>query len=214
MRNISSAVMSLAAMVLSSFTTYLTFFDSRYTLTAAVAGVSGQSNRGYGSNGEQKTINFRFYATPSIILSNRGTRALVVSEVAVVRSEDKTRCVAAADAERRQPFRLNLESNRTEAIEPFIVEPGSVQAQKIEVSLPDVDQAVATDAQFALEPDSALWCLEWTVFDPNGKRHESLMPAFTTDVAYSAEEGEDKPGASFKLDYAKQPVTILSRALF
>ena len=58
MRNISSTVLSLAAMVLSSLTTYLTFFDSRYTLTAAVAQVSSQTNRGYSSGNGQRSISF------------------------------------------------------------------------------------------------------------------------------------------------------------
>ena len=58
MRNISSAVLSLAAMALSSLTTYLSFFDARYTLTAAVADVDGQTQRGSSSGNGRWSVDF------------------------------------------------------------------------------------------------------------------------------------------------------------
>ena len=79
MRNISSTVLSLAAMVLSSLTTYLTFFDARYTLTAVVADTKGQVSTSSGSSGEKRSVNYGFWIDNSIVMSNRGTRAIVTS---------------------------------------------------------------------------------------------------------------------------------------
>ena len=214
MRNISSTILSLAAMVLSSLTTYLTFFDARYTLNAAVADVSGQQNRGYSSNGEQRNVNFRFYVTPTVILSNRGTRALVVSEVSLVKSEQMERCIIGDQAERRTPFLIDVETNRSSTIEPYIVEPGAVRAEKMEVSLPDMEWAGALGEEVDLEAEEAQWCFAWVVFDPNGKRHEQYMPAFTSQVTFVTEEGENYPSANFALDFDKGPTRLLSRGIF
>lgn len=102
MRNISSTVLALSAMALSSMTTYLTFFDARYTLTAAIADVKGQVNRGFSSssNSDTKSVNYRFYIDTSLVLSNRGTRSLVVSDVSVVRSSNPNKCEVAEDEKR------------------------------------------------------------------------------------------------------------------
>ncbi len=214
MRNLSSAVLSLVAMGLSSMTTYLTFFDARYTLNAAVADVKGQSGRGYGSSNGKRSINFRFFAYPSIIVSNRGTRALVVSDVQVAKSDDLESCKVADDAERRSALTFDPVTNRSEVIEPFIVEPGTVKPIKMEIVLPNIDQEATAETQFQLQPSKVLWCMEWTVFDPNGRRHDSVMPAFTHDVSFSVEDGEDMPRANFKLDYPKGPNKLLARGVF
>lgn len=201
MRNLSSAVLSLAAMVLSSFTTYLSFFDARYTLTASVADVSGQTNRGYGSNGEQRNVNFRFYVAPSVILSNRGTRPLVITDVALVPSSDAKTCVASGDP---LPGRM----------ETLIIEPGSVRSLPLDLALPQIEQKIGMDEAFSLEDVSSFWCIQWVVFDPNGRRHEPMMPAFTADIRFGYEDDESHPSATYKLDFPKGPTRLLSRGLF
>lgn len=214
MRNLSSAVLSLAAMALSSMTTYLTFFDARYTLTAAIADVKGESSRGYGSGNGQRSINFRFYTYPSVILSNRGTRALVVSDVSLAKSSSLEKCVISDASERKRMLTFDRATNRSNFIESFIVEPGTVIPVKMEASLPDIGQQATAESQFQLQPSKALWCMEWVVFDPNGQRHDAVMPAFTHDVNFAVEDGEDYPTAKFELDYPKGPTKLLAHGVF
>ena len=216
MRNISSAVLSLAAMSLSTLTTYLTFFDARYTLTAAVAKVSGQSNRGYGSGNGQWNVNYRFFASPTIVLSNRGTRALVVSEVNFAKSDDMKACKIPDDAERKSANMMNEAKNYASAIEPFIIEPGTVSPLELEIYPEAIEFSGSTDAprDFDLSTQEALWCLEWVMFDPNGKRHEASLPVMTSSVSFEIEEDENAPTAIYKLDHPKGAVQLLSRGIF
>ncbi|MBB35210.1 MAG: hypothetical protein CME88_07380 [Hirschia sp.] len=216
MRNISSAVLSLAAMALSSLTTYLSFFDARYTLTAAVADVDGQTQRGSSSGNGRWSVNFRFYAAPTIILSNRGTRALVVSEVSAVASDSLGECRIADGAERRKVTVLNEAANRYEVLDPQIIESGSVIPLEFEVSLKDIDMEGSTDVapDFDLSTIETMWCLEWVIFDPNGKRHEEVMPGFVSTVEFEIPEGEDRPVQTYKLDNPKGAVQLLSRGIF
>ncbi len=214
MRNLSSTVMALAAMVLSSMTTYLTFFDARYTLTAAIADVKGQVSRGYGSNGETKSVNYRFYIDSSLVLSNRGTRSLVVSEVTAVKSNVMDSCVADAEAKRIRVQEYTEDGSRTFYIKPFIVEPGSVGAKTFWVNPSAIDREAKVDEVFDLEAIDQLWCLEWTVFDPNGQKHENMMPAFRMAADFNLEEGETTPEATLRLDGKNGPNELLKRGLF
>ncbi|MEL7371195.1 MAG: hypothetical protein AAFN74_19900, partial [Myxococcota bacterium] len=97
MRGLSSSVLSVAAMGLSSLTTYLTFFDASYTLTVANADVPIQVQSGSSSSGGKKSAYYRFFPKPSVILSNRGKLALVVSDVRLHRSTDVSSCKIADD---------------------------------------------------------------------------------------------------------------------
>ncbi|MFC7290984.1 hypothetical protein [Hirschia litorea] len=215
MRNISSTVMALAAMVLSSMTTYLTFFDARYTLTAAVAKVSGQINRGYSSNSEGKSIDFRYWVDSTLVVSNRGTRALVISDVSAVKSNKPGSCAIDKDSKRHRVQQyIAPEYVRTQYIQPFIVEPSSVAAIPLSMGIPGLSQEIGLEEEFSLEPLHDLWCLEWKVFDPNGKMHENTMPAFLIDVAFNTPEGEDYPEGELRLDMKSGPTEILKRGLF
>lgn len=214
MRNISSSVLALAAMVLSSFTTYLTFFDSRYTLTAAVAKVTGQVSRGYGSNSDSKSVNYRFFTDTDMVLSNRGTRSLVVSDIHAVKSSNPEKCEAEKDAERIRVQEYTADGRSTVWIKPFIVEPGSISARTLWVNPSAIDQEVKPDESFELSPISDLWCLEWKIFDPNGKKHENLMPAFELSVEFENKEGESSPIANMRLKDKSGPKELLKRGLF
>lgn len=204
MRGISSAVLSLAAMALSSMTTYLTFFDARYTLTTAVADVALQVQSGGGMSNGTKSVTYRYYPYPEIILSNRGTRPLVLSDAELVRSADLDTC------------ELSDEEPIPTRIEAVIVEPGTVQQLSMELALPGISAEVAEDADFALEPSEDLWCLQWTVFDPNGQRREPLTPVFTTKITFEQPEDPDDryPDTKVDLDFPKGATKLVARGLF
>ncbi len=203
MRHSSNALLSVTAMVMSSMTTYLTFFDSRYTLTTAVAGVEQQVQRGYSSSDGQTELNFRRYVTPQMIVSNRGTRPLVLSEVSLVRSGDLKKCTLTEDI-------------RTTQFTAKIIEPGTVDQFPFSFSLPPVDAFAGVGEDFDLTELTELWCLHWTVFDPNGRRREPLSAAFVATTSYPA-EGVDKDGRpNMKLDIEPsfKAERLVSRAIF
>ena len=212
MRNISSAVMSLAAMALSSLTTYLTFFDARYTLTAAVADVASESDSGSSS----ESYDFRLYAKPTIILSNRGTRALVVSEINLARSQTLDSCNIATDAKRTKVNKTDESGYSSSPVKPFIIEPGTVSPNRFIAYLNDVKtpRVEGEAPSFNQEPQQSLYCFEWVVFDPNGKRKVAAMPAFTSTVTLSMPDNGSYPEADFEIDHPKGAIQLLTRGLF
>lgn len=204
MRGFSSGVLSLAAMALSSLTTYLTFFDARYTMTTAIADASVQVQSGGSVSDGITSAYYRFYPNLNVILSNRGTRSLVLSRVDLVRSSDAETCTAVEDDGIFTPSR-----------EPVIIEPGTVQQVPMEFSLANVDAEVETGEPFMLEGNTTLYCLKWTIFDPNGRRREPLTEAMTITTDYEAPSGDDYyPDISVQVDFPKRPTRIVSRGLF
>jgi hypothetical protein len=202
MNNMATTILSLLAMLVSSFTTYLTFFDSRYTLTAAVAGVDGVIQSSGGSSGEGLfSVNFRPFATPSIILSNRGTRALVVTDVTLVRSAPHEACEIAADAP-------SLKA--TSRMKTLLVEPGSIQEVALELTSAE---KTPTQAYQIADTDSS-WCMKWVIFDPDGERHEPTMLALRETTHFTPEPGGETYNAEYKLDHPKAAAHLLSDGLF
>ncbi|MEO0983512.1 MAG: hypothetical protein AAFX03_12770 [Pseudomonadota bacterium] len=202
MRNISANVLSLSAMALSSLTTYLTFFDARYTLTTAVASLEMSLQRGGFSDGEEKSVYFRPYMSAQIILSNRGTRSLVVTDAQLVR---------AAGAEGCELTDTVMESR----LSPMIIDPGAVTPLTLEFALPETQQEVPIDAAFDLPSDEAYWCLRWTVFDPQGQRSEPAVPVASITTTYAPPpEEDDYPEAELDVDYPKGPATLARRGLY
>ncbi len=198
MRNVSSTVLSLAAMVLSSLTTYLTFFDARYTLTATIANVQTQTSRGYGSNGETKNIDYRFYVEPLMIISNRGTRPVVLTDMKLVKSTNMDTC---------EPTDFVV----GQRIDPIVMEPGTVEQLKPMLGLEDVEQNISVEEEFTLQPVNELWCLQWVAIDPNGGRHEPMTEAFRTHATFKTVEGENYPEVEFELDAVLAPQRLVSR---
>lgn len=202
MRSISSAVLSLAAMALSSMTTYLTFFDARYTLTAAMSAVSGQIQSGGGSDGTRTTAFARFYIEPAVILSNRGTRPLVLTDVELVRSAAAETCEASDTVLRTQ-------------METIIIEPETVREARFNFELPRAQGEADAAGRFNMPGENALWCLRWTMFDPSGRRLEPVMPAFTAETSFAEPGPDDRyPDAGLDLDYPKGARRLVSRGLF
>ncbi len=203
MRHSSNAVLSVAAMAMSSMTTYLTFFDSRYTLTTAVAAVEQQVQRGYSSSNGESEVYFRRYVTPQMIVSNRGTRPLVLSDVSLVRSSDPDTCAATEDV-------------RTTHFTAKIVEPGTVEQMPFEFSLPNIEAVSNENGEFDLQDTTELWCLNWTVFDPNGRRREPLSAAFVATTSYPVEgiDEDGTPNMKFEVEPSFKAERLVSRAIF
>ncbi|MEO1476721.1 MAG: hypothetical protein AAFS13_10105 [Pseudomonadota bacterium] len=203
MRGLSSAVLSLAAMALSSLTTYLTFFDARYTLTQAIADVSVSQQGGGFSNGDRREVTYRFFPRVEIILSNRGTRPIVISDLEIFESASEERCEMTDKKLFMQEF------------QPIIIEPGTVSPTAIETSLDNVEGSARDGEVITMEPISNLYCLKWTLFDPNGRRHEPLSTAFAIDIGFlPPEPGEYSPETDVTLDYPKEPDRLLTRGMF
>ncbi|MEO1404960.1 MAG: hypothetical protein AAFV54_00535 [Pseudomonadota bacterium] len=203
MRGFSSAVLSLAAMTLSSLTTYLTFFDSRYTLTQAVADVTVSQQGGGYSSGDRREVTYRFFPQVDLILSNRGTRPIVVSDMEIFESASSEACEETDKTLFMQEF------------EPIIVEPGRLVQTAVDTSLENIDGESIGGAPIVLEPVSNLYCLKWTLFDPNGRRHEPIAKVFSIDIGFlPPEPGEYSPETDVTLDFPKQPERLLSRGLF
>ncbi|MEO0883769.1 MAG: hypothetical protein AAFY34_13715 [Pseudomonadota bacterium] len=203
MRGFSSAVLSLAAMALSSLTTYLTFFDSRYTLTLAVADVAVSQQGGGFSSGDTREVSYRFFPRLELILSNRGTRPIVVSDLEIFESASPERCEVTDTTLFMQEF------------QPIIVEPGTVSPAAIETSLENIEGSSVGGAPIQIGPVSNLYCLKWTLFDPNGRRHEPFAAAFKIDIGFlPPEPGEYAPETDVSVDFPKQPERLLSRGLF
>jgi hypothetical protein len=206
MNNVSNTILSLAAMIVSTITTYLTFFDARYTLTAAVAGVEGQIQSSGGSGGEGiYSILFRPFVTPSIILSNHGTRALVVTNVELVKSTSHEICEVSADAMARSP---------TTRMKPMLVEAGSIQEVSLEFGLPETTAEKTPAQPYQIADTDSSWCLRWVLFDPDGKRHEPTMLALRETTKFSPEPGSEYYKADYKLDHPKGAAQLLKDGMF
>ncbi|MEL6323146.1 MAG: hypothetical protein AAFQ84_02825 [Pseudomonadota bacterium] len=203
MRGFSSAVLSLAAMGLSTVTTYLTFFDARYTLTQAIADVPIQLQSGGGYSDGEADAYFRFFPTFDLILSNRGTRPVVVSDLEIYRSAAMDQCELTGEPMYMQDF------------QPVIVEPGTVSPFSVEVSLPNLERSARDGEAFDLSGEEALYCFQWTLFDPNGRRHEPIAEALT--VRYTLlppPEGERYPDITVEKDFPRRPERLISRGFF
>ncbi len=209
MRGLSSTVLSLVAMALSSLTTYLTFFDARYTLTVATADVAVQlqSGGGRGSDGSIST-SYRYWPTFNLVLSNRGTRALVITEIEMLKSQSTERCDL---ADENVMMRYSTEGT----FDTTIVEPGTVMPKLIEYEFDRIAAEAGPGEPLSLSPDTALYCARFTVFDPNGKRHEPIAPVLTMHRGFEPGEDEgDMPKATLDVDFPKGATTLLNRGLF
>jgi hypothetical protein len=202
----SNMILSLLAMGLSSITTYLTFFDARYTLTAAIASVEGQIQTSGGSAGEGiYSVEYRPFVTPSIILSNHGTRALVVTNVDLVKSTSHETCQVAADAPVRSP---------TTRMKPMLVEAGSIQEVSLEFGLPETSAEKTPTQPYQIADTDSSWCLKWVLFDPDGERHEPTMLALRETTKFSPEPDSEYHRANYKLDHPKGAAQLLKDGLF
>lgn len=193
-----SLAMSIGAVIASVCTTYLSFFDERYTLTATIADVSGLVQTGsYRSGDGPREVNFRVFFTPTFILSNRGTRPLVLTNVALSLSGDPETCQAAEEV--TQPFGEQ---------KPLIMEPGSVSDLSFEFG-----RAPLTND---FETRSELWCLQFTLIDHRGHRISPLLKAVEVDYTVTpvVKDGEEQtPELGVAIDFPRKPVTVAQSGL-
>lgn len=194
--------MSTIAVIMSTLTTYLTFFDARYTLSATVAKVAVQVQSGGGVSNGMKSASYAYYPEADIILTNRGTRAVVVSEIDIFRSASLEACEPAEDTFVRP-------------IEPKVIEPGAVTSFKLEFELPRITAEGPENTPLVIPDETSLWCAAWVAFDPKGYRREPVTPFLTLTRSFEpARAGDRFPTARIELDYPRQPETIVSRGLF
>ena len=208
MRGLSSSVLSVAAMGLSSLTTYLTFFDTSYTLTMANADVRIQIQSGSSSSGGNRSAYYRFYANQGVILSNRGKLALVVSDVRLFRSTESGRCAYPTD---KDAFISNADVSPKI---PVVVEPETLRHIKVQTQIKPVNVKSDAEGKFSIPEDKGLWCLKWTIFDPNGKRHEPISPAFTFERKYVIEDDDNYPSVKAKKEFPREPIRLVGRGLY
>ena len=168
-----SLLVATTAMGVSMVTTYFTLFDQRYTLTAAMSKASIHRQSGSSSSEGRVSASYRFFPTIEFVLSNRGSRPLVLTEAGIVRSDNLETCEG--EGEIRRPFRDEPGT--------VVMEPDTVRVVSFETNLPAID-VEDTGAGFDVKADEALWCVALTVFDHNGERLTPLFPAFTTKMDF------------------------------
>ncbi len=210
MRGLSSSVLSVAAMGLSSLTTYLTFFDASYTLTTANAEVSLQVQSGSSSSKGQRTAYLRVFVEPSLSLSNRGKLAVVVADASLHRSTSVDRCEIADGDKGKKTFTARGDT----AEMPRVVEPETIKHLKLQFSLEPVDAKANPDGTFNVPSDQGLWCVKWTIFDPNGQRHEPVAPLIKIKRTFHMTEDRSYPQVKVEKDVPKEPFRLVARGLY
>ncbi|MEM0986859.1 MAG: hypothetical protein AAGJ32_11475 [Pseudomonadota bacterium] len=209
MRGLSSTVLSLAAMVLSSLTTYLTFFDSRYALTVATADLSVNMQTGSGRDSDgSSSASYQYWPTFNIVLSNRGTRALVITKIELLKSQSLDRCDV---SDENKMFRYS----RDGVFDTTIVEPGTVLPKIVEFALDRIEAEAGPGEALNPQGEKALFCARFTVFDPNGRRHEPVAEVMTIERGFDApDEPDDAPTGTLDVDYPRGATTLVNRGLF
>ncbi len=210
MRGLSSNVLSITAMGLSTLTTYLTFFDASFVLTTANAGASV---RIFGSGGKangERSVQFEFRVKSSVILSNRGKLAVVVSDIRAFKSTALDACQIARD-DKGQSLTYRVDNGPPI---PRVVEPETLQQLEIRFQLDKVKQTVPDGSAISLPSSESLWCLKWVIFDPNGVRHEVTSPVLRAARTYIDKGLDKRPEADIELDITKKPVRLVSRSVF
>lgn len=188
--NTASVLLSLIAVIASALTSYLSFFDARYEASAVIAKAPTQIQRSVFRSGDAPPdVNYQVVFAPTIILSNQGTRTAVLSDVALIRSEDPDACVA--DEAPIRPFI---------PFEPMILAPGMVQDLRLEFARP----ALTND----FETMSERWCFSFVMFDYDGMRMEPLLHAFDVSYAVVVEDDPQAPALTLELDYPRGPARL------
>lgn len=185
--------MSIAAMVVSAVTTYLSFFYEHYTLTANIAHVATSVQTSSFSSGEGKReVNYRVFFKPTLVLSNRGSRPLVLTDIRLVRSQSIDTCAKSGD-----------KKDLVAEFKPTIVEPGTVRDLAFEFG-----RGTMTDD---FETRNELWCLQVVIFDHRGNRSEPLAEAVRAKfqlVEKASDKKQDYPELKVEVDYPRQPMTL------
>lgn len=202
MQGFASVMLSLIAIGLSSVTTYLSFFDERYTLSASIAKIESQTQTSSSKSGDGPlSVSYRTFVTPTLIISNRGSRPLVLSDVRARKSSDIDTCASeTSDA---------AVSRFGSSFKPIIIEPGTVRDLKYNFSTGNMTND--------FETRSELWCLSFVIFDHRGKRLEPLMRTVKLDyrvVPSTDERGTGAPKLESEITYPRQAMTLATSGLY
>lgn len=210
MQTFLSMFLSLVAVGLSVATTYLSFFDERYTLTLNIAKQELGVRTGFSKSGADKPANvtYQVFLTPTLILSNRGTRPLVLTDIKPKLSSKTESCDFSG------PTRKVVSNDFWKigsTIKPVIIEPGTVTELKYESN---VGNTLTND----FETMSELWCLTFTIIDHRGARVEPAIKFSKLDYKITQNEkslkNEGAPNLKVDVDYPKQPITLAKSGLF
>lgn len=202
MRGFISFLLSILAIVVSSFTTYIQFLNERYTLSASIVDVNASVQRGSFSSGGTSTVTFRYFLEPAIILSNRGTRSLVITGARLVRSEDPEQCALGEDV--YAPYA---------APETTVLQSDTVEMLQYSFGLENIE--VDYTRGFSLENFTTLWCLQVTAFDHRGRRLEPLFTLADIETRFAGPSAEDDtPRSGLAVDFPKGPARIASSGFF
>lgn len=203
MGNLLNGLMAAIAMVLSTVTTYLSFFDDRALLTSAIDDVRPWARSGGGGSEGSWSYSFRHGVEIDVILSLRGARPLVLTEALLVRVDPGAECAASEVAQ--APFQF----------ETRILEPKSLTPLALEFPLPGAEATAATKAGLEFEDRADRWCLQLKLFDVSGAASTPMMRAFDARTTYARAPGADYPSVSVALDVSPAPAPMFkSGAIF
>lgn len=203
MGNLLNGMMAVIAMLLSTVTTYLSFFDDRALLTGVIDDVRPWARSGGGGSEGNWSYSFRHGVEIDLILSLRGTRPLVLTEALLVRVPIGADCEGAALAQ--QPYQF----------ETRILEPKSLTPLALEFPLPGAEATAPSKAALRFDDRADGWCLQLKLFDASGAASTPMMRAFDARTAYVREAGEDYPSASIDVDVSPAPAPMFkSGAIF
>ena len=210
MRALGSMLMSMIAVLVSGFTTFLTFFDERYTLTSAVVEIRAGTQQGSGYTEDTGlNVTYQHYVTPSFILSNRGTRALVLTDIELVRSGTLDTCESGDE----------IAAPLGPSFEPMIIDADSVHSLAREFNISRVTRnyparrAPASAAErLSAEYEPETWCITLTVFDHRGRRMEPTFEAMTAERIFDPLGPDDAfPRGSLEIEHPIAANQLLSK---
>ena len=205
-----SVILSLVAVGLSVMTTYLSFFDERYAVTLSVAKHSIEKLISSSRSGRDTPleIHYQVHVKPTFILSNRGTRPLVLTDIKAILSADMKEC---KDGDlKRNPVKDSGWS-LSGSVDPVIIEPGVVRQLQYNFN---IGNNLAQTLKGEVKNLSELWCLKFTLFDHRGKRLEPIVPYAKFNYHLHENErsrnGDGAPDLKVDAPYTRHPLTLAS----
>ena len=144
-----------------------------------------------------------------MILSNRGTLAVVLNKVEIVASKSLDRCDPTDDE-------AHAAYEKEKGGLPMVLEPETVTQLDLEFYMKKWTlKADKETEKFDLPPpEKQMYCLRWTLFDPNGRRHEPLTPLVTVDSTYVMKQDKKYPEVQVEKDFPRGPTKLVARGVY
>ncbi len=193
-----ATVISLIALGLSALSTFLAFFYQRTGLTGAVVRAHATTRRSGGFDGETANVQFQQDARIEVLLSNTGTRPLVITAIeAVVGAPNASR---PGDEPPIQPY---------EQVASVLLEPKTALVFPIEFRLCTVGLDNVTRTTDIPERRERVWA-RVTVYDHRGRVHQPDLPAFAAKTTYRPGEENDRyPQSDLAIDQVHRPMRLV-----